>query len=266
MWAWMEASRTVGLGQTPTAPYGRRALPTAAPQEVVCRHAASAPLPHFRPARGGSAFALARAAWPPPARPVLPGRGRGPAALCCRLLGPARCGPARPRHGLRQRHRGVLRRSRRRAPGGRLPRAVSLVRPPPCPALPSPPSERPWGRRPPPPSRSSRGAERAPPCILSSSHSGCWGSAVRGWGEMGRLDGLASPLSRRAEMSPPLAGRTRVLGRTCGGATRAGSVNPPFVTERWDFAGAQRAERASSAPGSLLLCVKQLQVHSVIGF
>lgn len=142
MWAWMEASRTVGLGQTPTASYGRRALPTAAPQEGASRHTASAPLPHFRPARGGSAFALARAARPPPARPVLPGRGRGPAALCCRLLGPARCGPARPRHGLRQRHRGVLRRSRRRAPGGRLPRAVSLVRPPPCPALPSPPLPR----------------------------------------------------------------------------------------------------------------------------
>lgn len=86
----------MGLGQTPTASYERRALPTAAPQEGVCRHAASAPLPHFRPARGGSAFALARAARPPPARPVLPGRGRGPAALCCRLLGPARCGPAPP--------------------------------------------------------------------------------------------------------------------------------------------------------------------------
>lgn len=58
--------------------------------------------------------------------------------------GSAQRGAARLHHGLRQRHRGVLRRSRRCSPGGRLPRAVSPVRPPPCPALP-----RLWGRRPP---------------------------------------------------------------------------------------------------------------------
>lgn len=238
------------------------------PQQLLKRASAVTrlPLPSLTSARRGAVpLSLSRELLGPrlpvPSCPDVAAAPQRCAAGCS-----AQRGAARPRHGLRQRHRGVLRRSRRRAPGGRLPRAVSLVRPPPCPALPSPPSERPWGRRPPPPSRSSRGAERAPPCILSSSHSGCWGSAVRGWGEMGRLDGLASPLSRRGEVSPPRAGRTRVLGRTCGGATRAGSANPPFVTERWDFAGAQRAERASSAPGSLLLCAKQLQVHSVIGF
>lgn len=52
--------------------------------------------------------------------------------------GSAQRGAARLRHGLRQRHRGVLRRSRRRSPGGRLPRAVSPVRPPPCLTLPCP--------------------------------------------------------------------------------------------------------------------------------
>lgn len=110
--------------------------------------------------------------------------------------GSAQRGAARFHHGLRQRHRGVLRRSRRCSPGGRLPRAVSPVRPPPCPP-------------------SALGEAAAPP----SAHSGCWGSAVgrwggepkpRGCGDTGRLAGLVLLLLRWGETSLPRAGRIRV--------------------------------------------------------
>lgn len=76
--------------------------------------------------------------------PPLSREPRGPRPLPRRAPRWRRPGPgparsplraARPRHGLRQRHRGVLRRARGRAPGGRLPHAVSPL---PCPAIPCP--------------------------------------------------------------------------------------------------------------------------------